>query len=153
MQNVPNEDVFSSRLLQPRSINIYSRLVCDFSRQQADLCGFAAADNGDSATQQHTDGALAASTSQRGHQSPAYLSVSLRSIDLDYHLQHLSSFFRAEKGSTSCSLFVTGCRAQFPHLIRLQKLTATAAVFRGDTYSRHATVFLLCISLHRLMFI
>lgn len=62
MQNVPNEDLFSSRLLQPRS-NIYSRLVCDFSRQQADLCGFAAADNGDSATQQHTDGALAASTS------------------------------------------------------------------------------------------
>lgn len=153
MQNVPNEDLFSSRLLLPRSINIYSRLVCDFSRQQADLCGFAAADNGDSATQQHTDGALAASTSQRGHQSPAYLSVSLRSIDLDYHLQHLSSFFRAEKGSTSCSLFVTGCRAQFPHLIRLQKLTATAAVFRGNTYSRHATVFLLCISLHRLMFI
>lgn len=87
------------------------------SVKRVDPSCFIAVDNRDTVIQWLTDGELAASSSQREHQSPFQLSASLRSIDLDYHLQHLSSFFTAEKAATSYSLFVRGCRAQFTHLI------------------------------------
>ena len=42
--------------------NIHPRLAHDCWSERADLCGFAAADNRDSAAHRLTDGALAAST-------------------------------------------------------------------------------------------